>query len=58
MDGQDAAWRSVGMPQSNLLELDRGAAHNCSASAKDIRDEFRDYFVSPQGEVQWQYRHI
>lgn len=57
-DEQEAAWRRVGMPQSNLLGLDHGAAHNAGVNAKDVRDEFRDYFVSPEGEVPWQYTHI
>ncbi|CAI6370824.1 unnamed protein product [Macrosiphum euphorbiae] len=27
-------------------------------TANDIRDQFADYFISPEGELPWQYTHI
>lgn len=51
-------WRDEGMPRENLLPLQNENAHNYSITAKEIREEFRDYFVSPEGEVSWQYKHI
>lgn len=45
-DEQDGEWRILGMPDSNLLELDQETAPNIDSNAKYIRDEFRDYFVS------------
>lgn len=57
-DNRPGEWRTAGMSQSNLLDLEHGNAHNCAANAKEIRDEFRDYFISPQGEIHWQYQNI
>ena len=57
-DQQAGEWRTVGMPQCNLVELQHGAAHNFSNNAKNVRDEFTEYFVSRHGEVHWQYKNI
>lgn len=57
-DDQLGEWRNLGMPTSNLFELTRGQAHNYSESAKDVRNEFREYFVSSRGDISWQYKHI
>ena len=27
-------------------------------SAAEIREQFKDYFVSPAGEVTWQYSYV
>jgi len=29
-----------------------------SNESKEIREEYKEYFVSPEGEVSWQYRYI
>lgn len=57
-DERSGEWRILGMPNSNLLQLDQATSHNYSANAKDVRDEFREFFVSPKGEVSWQYKYI
>lgn len=36
-------------PSSNII---RGR------TANDIRDQFADYFISPEGELPWQYTNI
>ncbi|KAJ8931570.1 hypothetical protein NQ314_015517 [Rhamnusium bicolor] len=55
---ENGSWRNKGLPKKNLLPLQNGSAHNYSVTAKEIREEFRDYFVSAEGEVSWQYKHI
>lgn len=55
---ENGTWRNEGLPRANLLPLQNGNAHNYSVMAKVIREEFRDYFVSAEGEVSWQYKHI
>jgi hypothetical protein len=49
-DNQAAGGTFSGLPHqgSNFSALD----------ARQVRDEFRDYFVSIEGEVSWQYRYI
>lgn len=57
-DEEYGNWRIQGMPESNLLQLQQGTSHNSSANAKVLRDEFKEFFVSPEGEVHWQYKYI
>lgn len=46
------------LPTENLIALERGNANNSATSASSIRDEFKDFFVSPAGEVPWQYKYV
>lgn len=46
------------MPTNNLLPLQRGTCQNHSIEAKLVRDELMEYFNSPLGEVNWQYKYI
>jgi len=39
-----------------MLPLAQQGSNNYSNNAREIREEFREYFVSPQGEVPWQYK--
>lgn len=34
------------------------AVYRHSRSAASIRDSYRDYFISKEGEVSWQYTHV
>lgn len=43
-------WREEGFPKQNLLPLHNRNSHNCSQNAKTIREDFKDYFISPEGE--------
>jgi hypothetical protein len=53
------AWRQEGgTPVHNLLPLRGGIHHNYSAEAKLVREELKEYFMSPIGEVRWQYKYI
>ncbi|GFG28312.1 hypothetical protein Cfor_11327 [Coptotermes formosanus] len=51
---QSGTWREEGMPATNLLQLQR-RPH--PSSQNNTRDEFRAFFMSPQGEITWQYKH-
>ena len=45
-------WRHEARPL-NPLQIGRG--RNPSRYAKEVRNKLKDYFVTPEGEVQWQY---
>ncbi|XP_072376068.1 uncharacterized protein [Diabrotica undecimpunctata] len=47
------SWRIEGLPDNNLLPLPQQGSNNYCNTAKEIRDEFRDYFNSPDAEVPW-----
>ena len=51
-------WRVEGMPANNLMDAQRLGSNRYGEEAKQIREEFKDFFVTPQGEVPWQYRYI
>lgn len=51
-------WRNEPPPEGSLFPIQRGQQRNYSVSQKDVRDEFREYFMTTAGEVQWQYRLI
>lgn len=51
-------WRNELQPEGTLFPLERGRQRNYSISQKDVRDEFREYFMTTAGEVQWQYQFI
>lgn len=48
--------RSCEMPETNNGEPDEhDDDSNATDDAKRVREIFRDYFMSPEGEVHWQY---
>jgi len=49
---QCGMWREEGMPSTNLLQLQRRPR---PSSQNSTRNEF---FMTPQGEISWQYKHI
>jgi len=44
--------------KGGLLPLMRAGSNNYSKSAKEIRDDFRDYFCSEEGSVPWQWETV
>lgn len=50
------SWRNEDLPADNLVPLVQQGSNNYSNNAKEVREEYREYFVSSQGEVPWQYR--
>ncbi|KAG8180620.1 hypothetical protein JTE90_018238 [Oedothorax gibbosus] len=55
---ENGSWREEGMPEANLLPIEPAIGHNHSLSAKSVREELKEYFVSTEGEVEWQYKFI
>lgn len=51
-------WRNDPPPEGTLYPLERGRQRNYAISQKEVRDEFREYFMTTAGEVQWQYQFI
>jgi hypothetical protein len=52
---EPGSWRGDGTPDNNMLPLGIVCSNNYSNEAKRIRDEFKEFFVTPHGEVPWQY---
>lgn len=51
------SWRDE-IPAASFFPLQAGKMNNYTLSQKEMRDEFREYFMSPTGEVKWQYQKI
>jgi hypothetical protein len=45
----------VELPLTNLLQLQRRPR---PSSQNSTRNELREFFMTPQGEISWQYKHI
>ncbi|XP_028417192.1 protein ANTAGONIST OF LIKE HETEROCHROMATIN PROTEIN 1-like [Dendronephthya gigantea] len=54
----NGAWRSEVNSDSNFLDLQRCASNTYSRDAKRVRDTFREYFNSADGEVPWQWNTV
>lgn len=64
IDSEDGAgrvvqgtWRGEGRVDG-LHGLGSVAGNRYKKSAAEVRDTFRDYFVSPEGEIDWQYAMV
>ncbi|KAG8239714.1 hypothetical protein J437_LFUL019072, partial [Ladona fulva] len=51
-------WREDSTSGNSFFSLERGKRDNYTTSQRDVREEFKEYFMTPSGEVAWQYRHI
>lgn len=51
-------WRDQAAPSNTFFQLNRGNRHNYAIAQKDVREEFKEFFMTPAGEVNWQYRFI
>lgn len=51
-------WRSEAGQTAALAHVRNMGGNRYSRSAEYIRDTFKNYFVSPQGEIEWQYSHV
>lgn len=54
----NGSWRDENLPDNSFFSLERNFGNNYSSDSKEIREEFKNYFVSSNGEVPWQYRYI
>lgn len=50
------SWRNEELAAESFLPLSQQGSNNYSKNAKEVREEYREYFVSNLGEVPWQYR--
>ena len=48
-------WRSNSDVPGGLVSMRNVGSNTYSADAKAVRDDFRDYFNSPEGALPWQY---
>ncbi|XP_057310470.1 uncharacterized protein LOC130648435 [Hydractinia symbiolongicarpus] len=51
-------WRQAIGQIDALQPIQRAGSNNYSKNAKKIREQFRDYFVLPEGQVNWQWDMI
>ncbi|XP_064617265.1 putative nuclease HARBI1 [Liolophura sinensis] len=51
------SWRADFNPQGTLLGLRHQGSNHHATSAREIQREFGEYFMTPIGEVSWQYQH-
>jgi hypothetical protein len=47
-----------GQSLGNFKSVKNLKRNTYSQSAADILDSFKDYFLMPEGELEWQYRHV
>uniref|UniRef100_A0A023F1D4 Putative nuclease harbi1-like protein n=1 Tax=Triatoma infestans TaxID=30076 RepID=A0A023F1D4_TRIIF len=53
------SWRNEGHPDATLYSLKTTYMNkNHTKTAKNIREQFQNYFVSQHGEIPWQYKNI
>lgn len=52
------AWRSESSQNAGLERIRQVGGNRYGRAAADVRNIFRDYFNSPEGEVWWQYNHV
>lgn len=56
---RNGEWRLEPVSATNFLPLNNAPENRpFTRNAKAVREEFEEYFISPSGELQWQYRHI
>lgn len=53
----NGSWRDLEPSSNSFIPLAAGS-RSFSADARKIRENLRDYFLSPDGEIPWQYRYI
>ena len=51
-------WRSVVNGDKCLHNLGRLHGNRYSFEADEVRENFNNFFMSPDGEVNWQYKHV
>ena len=50
-------WRRDGLG-SGLQSIGRTGANTAPVAAKQVRDSFKDYFISEEGQLSWQTSHV
>jgi len=53
------SWREEGTPQNSLHSMQQiNVQRNASSTAKEVREKFKTYFMSTEGQLTWQYQYI
>lgn len=52
------SWRNDPPPNRYFFPIDQQGSNSHSDAASAVRSNLRDYFMSPEGELPWQYSHI
>lgn len=52
------SWRGEGDAQCTMLPLQTTNARNPPFATKDVRERFKQYFISGEKEVSWQYEKM
>ena len=58
MNSYLAVGETKNISENAFFPLTRGKHNNYRISQKDVRDEFKEFFMTVSGEVPWQYKHI
>ena len=51
-------WRLEVGQNAALTTVSRMGSNTFSHSSASMRNTFKQYFTSPSGEIEWQYRHV
>ena len=51
-------WRSETGQSAGFVRVSQTGSNSFSRSAAWVRDTTKDYFLSPHGQIEWQYRHV
>ena len=54
----EGSWRAEVSAEGGLERVGQVGSNRFSQSAAEVRECFSNYFMSPQGQVDWQYHHI
>ncbi|XP_062515124.1 uncharacterized protein LOC134190672 [Corticium candelabrum] len=54
----EGSWRAEVRAEGGLERVEQVGSNRFSQSSAEVRDCFSNYFMSPQGQVDWQYHHI
>lgn len=53
----EGSWRRE-QPEQTMYPLERNAHRYIAENANNVREEFKEYFMSAIGEVHWQFKYI
>ena len=51
-------WRKVTQSDEGLRDVSNAGSNNYSRDAKLVREDFKNYFMSPKGQVRWQWNAV
>ena len=54
----EGGWRRDSTESQGLDRMGSLGGNRYGRAAADVRDLYRDYFSSTEGEISWQYHHV